>query len=68
MAVSTEPKVINTMNFANAQAAQKYLTQMRAQYRKIDPITQKALYKTPANVVFRAITPTSLQVLTNCVC
>lgn len=68
MAVTGEPKVIKTMGFANATEAKKYLTQMQAQYRKNDPYTGRALYKTPANVVFRVATPTQLEVLTNCVC
>lgn len=63
-----EPKVIKTMKFNDQKAATTYLTQMGAQYRKNDPYTGKALYKTPANVVFRVMTPTQLEVLTNCVC
>ena len=68
MAVSGEPKVVKTMGFNNAAEAKNYLVQMRAQYRKNDPYTGKALYKTPANVVFRVASPTQLEVLTNCVC
>jgi len=65
---SGEPKVIKTMGFTNATEAKKYLASMQAQYRKADPKTGQPLYKTPANVVFRVATPTTLEVLTNCVC
>lgn len=61
-------KVIKTLQFANAQAATKYLKDMNAQYRKADPDTGRPLYKTPANLVLRVSSATQMEVLANCVC
>jgi hypothetical protein len=62
------PKVIKTMQFPTPTAAKQYLAQMGAQYRKIDELTGKPLYKTPAGIVFRPSSPQALEVLANCVC
>lgn len=68
MATNSGVKVIKLLNFANQQAAQKYLRDMNAQYRKADPDTGKPLYKTPAGIVLRATNATQMEVLANCVC
>lgn len=62
------PKVVKTMQFPTPAAAKKYLSQMGAQYRRVDEVTGQPLYKTPAGVVFRPASATTLDVLANCVC
>lgn len=64
----SQPTVIKTLKFNSPAATTQYLAQMGAQYRKIDPQTGRPLYKTPAGIVFRPSTQTSLEVLANCVC
>lgn len=64
----SQPKVIKTMQFASPTAARQYLAQLGAQYRRIDETTGQPLYKTPAGIVFRPRSQTTLDVLANCVC
>lgn len=64
----SKPTVIKTLKFTTPADTTKYLTQMGAQYRKIDPETGRPLYKTAAGLVFRPSTQTTIDVLTNCVC
>lgn len=66
--MATKPTVVKTLSFRNETEQKQYMTKMGAQYRKVDPDTGRPLYKTPANLVFRPMSTTQLEVLTNCVC
>ncbi len=66
--MSVKPTVLQTKQFPSTAAAQQWLSQLQARYRRPDDVTGAPLYKTPAGVVLRVASPTTVEVLSNCVC
>jgi hypothetical protein len=62
------PKILQVMSFRTPAEAQARLAQLDARYRRQCEYTGAALYKTASGVVLRLASPTSLEVLSNCVC
>lgn len=62
------PKVLQVLSHATPEATQARLAQLQARYRRQCEYTGQALYKTASGVVLRLASPTSLEVLSNCVC
>jgi hypothetical protein len=63
-------KVVKSMKFPSAQAAESFLRQSKAAFRRHEEGTMAPLFKTPAGVVFRLTNSVQPQVdiLANCVC
>lgn len=63
-----EGTVIQTLALRSPQEVEQKLRFLGARYRKPDNDTGAPLYKTAAGVVLRLANPTTLEVLSNCVC
>jgi hypothetical protein len=66
--MGTQVKVVQTMPFRTPQEASAKLTQLGARFRKTEDGTGLPLFKTAAGVVLRLANPTTVEVLSNCVC
>ena len=68
MAAQGKPQVLQVMKFKTPAETQQRLQQLGARFRRIDDETGGHLFKTAAGVVLRVRQPTSVEVLSNCVC
>jgi hypothetical protein len=68
MGTQTQVKVVQTRPFRTPQEASAWVKQLGASFRKTEDGTGLPLFKTAAGVVLRLANPTTVEVLSNCVC